>query len=159
MSEFINNKKLVGVCGLYCGGCDNYLAFTNEGKHLLESEKFRNKDLEKLKCEGCNSGHQSEHCFQCKMRLCAEEKNILHCSKCDNYPCDELKNFKSEAENWPGAIHRKHIFNNLEEINKSGETEWLKKSEEWWRCKCGQRFSYYEKLCSKCGIILASYVK
>jgi len=159
LRSFNNDKNLVGVCGLYCGGCDNYLAFTKEGKHLLKSEKYLEKNLTKLECEGCNSTRQSEHCFKCKMRLCAKEKNILHCRKCNEYPCEKLKEFKNEAKTWAGAVHRKYIFKNLEEITRIGETEWLKRMGDKWLCQCGQRFSYYESSCSKCGSILSSYAK
>ena len=151
-----NNSKLVGICGLYCGACDNYLAFQPGHDHLLTQEKFV-KDRENEYCEGCNSNKVSLHCSQCYMRACAKQKEIINCAYCSEYPCDEITKFKSDAEKWDGAKHRKYIFINNEELVKEGEMVWLNNQKIQWTCECGKAFSFYETNCSSCGKKLNSY--
>ncbi len=155
-----NNQEidinLVGICGLYCGACDNYLAFNPNHDHLLLKDKFLKKK-ENEYCTGCNSNKVSLHCSKCKMRICAKNQNIISCGYCSKYPCKEIFNFKSESEKLNGAKHRKDIMTNTEELVKSGEFEWLKKQQEKWTCECGKAYSFYEEKCSNCGVALKSY--
>lgn len=151
------DKKLVGSCGLYCGACDNYLAFQPAGKHLLKTEKFIEENLDLLRCEGCNSNSLSEHCSKCEMMQCAKSKGYLHCGECGDFPCAMIIKFRTDGEKWDFAKHRLDILNNINEINKLGIDIWLKDSAEQWTCECGQPYSYYEQVCVRCNNKLESY--
>jgi len=153
------HKKLLGVCGLYCGACDNYLAFTESGQHLLKTEKYIGKDLEPLMCKGCSSNALSDHCCKCEMRKCAQSKGISFCGACESFPCEKVTMFHAEGHKWDKAKHRLDIIKNSQRTKTIGVDEWLKESEKKWTCKCGQHFSFYESECSKCNKSLKSYSK
>lgn len=46
-------------------------------------------------CAGClaTTGRQIAHCSECKIRVCAIEKNVRNCAHCSDYPCQKLKEF------------------------------------------------------------------
>ena len=157
MKEIVRNTELIGRCGLFCGACDNYLAFKPGKEKLLENEKFQNKENEY--CEGCNSEKVSAHCSICKMRLCAIDKNIISCGDCECFPCTEIVKFKNEGDKFSGAKHRKYIFDNINEYRKTGCLSWLANQDRKWTCKCGTKFSFYERNCQVCGTLLESYAE
>ena len=150
-------KELIGICGLYCGGCDNYLAFQPDGRHLLKTQKYAGKDHAPLKCGGCNSSSLSEHCGSCAIRKCARGKNLLHCGECGAFPCGKIEEFHRDGEKWEIAKHRLDILKNSESLKETNPASWLRMFAAKWTCRCGQRFSYYESRCSNCGATLASY--
>ncbi len=152
------NYSLVGACGLYCGACDHYRAFAGGSEHLLKRDKFKVENIDEVSCRGCHSDKLTKHCNECKMRLCAKSKDILHCGLCSDYPCDLIKTFHSDGYRWEGAKHRGDIFKNIEELKKSSADRWLEVQNETWSCKkCGYKFTFYEKECHKCGETLDSY--
>ena len=92
------NYSLIGACGVYCGSCSHYKAFLNENK---ESTKISHEtyfdwkekiDLNNIEvCKGCHSDELTKHCSECKIRLCAKNKNVHNCSSCNNFPCSLIK--------------------------------------------------------------------
>jgi len=52
---------------------------------------------EKMNCGGCV---HIENPFwgKCEVKLCCEGKNIGHCGKCANFPCETLKRFAYDKE-------------------------------------------------------------
>ncbi|HBI39292.1 MAG TPA: hypothetical protein DDY71_16745 [Spirochaetia bacterium] len=152
-------KDLVGFCGLYCGACDNYLAFTKEKKDLLSNEKFQVSDIETLSCSGCHTNKLTEHCSKCLLRKCAMEKEIDSCGFCQKYPCDDLKKFQGDGLKWQGARHRVDVFKNIEQLTDTGIEKWIQNQENKWKCDCGLTYSYYEKKCNRCGKELCSYAE
>ncbi|KAB2945655.1 DUF3795 domain-containing protein [Candidatus Methanoperedens sp. BLZ2] len=57
----------IGKCGIACGLCKNF----NNG------------------CSGCEIENISKH--SCIIFNCAENKNIEHCLKCNDYPCNLMR--------------------------------------------------------------------
>ena len=150
-------KDLIGFCGLYCGACDNYLAFKKDNEHLLENEKFKTIELQELSCNGCHSEKLTEHCGKCLLRKCAIDKGIDSCGYCPKYPCDELKKFKNDGHKWQGAKHRKDTLVNINYLLENDLENWIIRQENRWKCECGLSYSYYEKNCNNCGKRLNSY--
>jgi hypothetical protein len=146
--------KLLGACGLYCGACYHYRASFPEGKHLLEDAARKGKNTEAFTCQGCHGGalYMYSHCTQCKIRICAEEKSLAHCGLCSQYPCEQLKAFQHD-----GRIHHLDIMDNLAELKTKEPEQWLEKQARQWTCECGTRFSWYETHCHTCGNSLKSY--
>jgi hypothetical protein len=143
-------RLLVGACGLYCGACPAYLASLPDGKHLLEKANLKKGDEESYICKGCHSNHLG--CSKCKIRVCVEEKEIAHCGLCLEFPCNRMSAFQSD-----GVAHHRDVFDNLEDLKTKGSDKWLEEQKQRWRCKCGNVFSWYEKVCSKCNASLSSY--
>jgi hypothetical protein len=146
--------KLLGVCGLYCGACYHYRASFPEGAHLVEEAARQGRARQGFSCQGCRSDRLYVHpgCALCEFRACAEEKGIVHCGLCAEYPCDRLRAFQSD-----GRPHHRDVLDNLESLRALGPERWLAEQERRWRCACGALFSWYETHCRRCGAALDSY--
>ncbi len=100
--------QILGVCGLYCGACEHYFAYTAEGAHIRQTRQTDDSQIEE--CKGCRSNILTLSCSKCSIRECAAGKNVLHCGLCGEYPCDQLKQFQHD-----GRMHHIAI---LEPIRK-----------------------------------------
>ncbi len=149
-----DSSPLPGVCGLYCGACYHNRASFPEGQHLLEEVICQGRDLKGFTCKGCRSAVLYVHpgCAECQIRACAEEKDLIHCGLCPEFPCARLKAFQSD-----GRVHHRDILVQLEELALKGVEQWLMEQAQRWMCECGTKFSWYEEFCSDCGVPLASY--
>ena len=67
---------LIGFCGVDCSACPDYVNY---------------------KCPGCRAsvGLSDEECMAAQ---CCMDKNILICGQCNDYPCDDMKEFFEETE-------------------------------------------------------------
>jgi hypothetical protein len=148
------NFALLGVCGLYCGACYHYRAASPEGKHLLALAVQQGRSEDDFTCGGCRSDKLYIHpgCSECAFRACTDEKGLLHCGLCVDYPCGRLKAFQAD-----GRPHHADIFDNIEDLIASGHERWLAKQERRWTCRCGAKFSWYEERCHACEGPLNSY--
>ncbi|MBN2325244.1 MAG: DUF3795 domain-containing protein [Spirochaetes bacterium] len=142
--------RLLGFCGLYCGACNHYRASYSEGSHLYGAG-----DLERFVCRGCRGETALLHegCDVCGIRLCAEKNGLIHCGRCEEFPCDQLIEFQHDARH----IHHLDIVGNLRKIEEKGPSPWLEAQEERWTCECGLCYSWYEVRCNRCGAGLISY--
>ena len=154
MNKLNESMELLAACGLYCGACYHYRAGTPEGTHLLEEASQRELEMEGYTCQGCRSNKLYIHtgCAECKIRECTDQKGILHCGACTEFPCEKLTTFQND-----GRIHHLDILKNLAELNRKGNDLWLQEQARLWTCSCGNRFSWYEETCSRCGSGLPSY--
>jgi len=98
--------EMIAYCGLNCDECKAFKATQKRdfewkkqiAEHWMEQLKveFEPQDAE---CNGCKSGVISGWCRKiCRIRPCAQEKNVKTCAHCDNYPCSMLKEFLSKEE-------------------------------------------------------------
>ncbi len=93
----------IAYCGLDCGECRAFKAtmakdsswkktIAEEWNETLKTE-FEPEDIE---CYGCKSDVISGWCRKiCKVRPCAERRNLGTCAECVDYPCENLKAFLS----------------------------------------------------------------
>jgi hypothetical protein len=97
-----SEKALVATCGGYCGGCPFcYLAYINNDeklKKVRELSKQFSMDIkpDDIGCLGCHGSIRSRWCASCSIRQCTEEKGILTCAFCDEFPCEKLKEYYEE---------------------------------------------------------------
>jgi len=132
-------------CGLYCGACGVLIA--NERDKLEQLAKAWEVEPEKLECHGCKSETSSSFCVSCNIRSCAESKEIDFCFQCEQFPCTRLVEFKNDK-----YTHHSIILRNLAFIRDKGVGEWLEEQRIRWSCpSCGERFSWYDEICKKCG--------
>jgi hypothetical protein len=140
-------KDSAAVCGLYCESCGVYIATENNDVDELERLAAMLKtEKEEILCKGCRSDVLSPHCRNCEFRRCAEEKGLVNCEDCSDFPCSQLKDFQKQrphrAELFEFAILRKEI----------GIDRWLEKMKKDYSCEsCGTVNSPYYIVCKKCG--------
>ncbi len=109
---------MIAYCGLHCNECKAFKATQAKdyeqkkqiARHWSDQGeiKFKPEDVD---CHGCKSDTISGFCRKlCKIRPCAEEKKVKTCAHCDDYLCEELKEYLSTD---PVAAR------NLEKIRKT----------------------------------------
>ena len=127
-------RNLTAPCGIPCFECTVYKAKTDENIQKAISVRL-GIDFDKAYCDGCrnrdgvaflfekNNIFPDGNCIlfgnekgQCKIYLCAEEKQIHNCSECNDFPCDLLQPLADRANLLP---HNLKIYN-LSLIKKLG---------------------------------------
>lgn len=132
-------------CGLYCGACDVLVA--NEKDEVEKAAKAWNMKPEQLRCHGCKSTINAVFCADCVIKPCAETREIEFCSQCDEYPCSRLREFRDDEN-----PHHSIVLRNLDFIREQGVDAWLEEQRDRWSCPgCGEKCSWYDKTCRKCG--------
>ena len=139
------DKQLAAVCGLYCEACSLFIATTGDPARLKGLAARFQLSEEAIKCYGCRSAKRGPYCENCKMFACAAERGIDFCSKCEEYPCDDLKQFQAAMP------HRIDLWADLERIKSIGYRQWLKEIRENYACpRCQIINSAYDLKCRKC---------
>jgi len=151
MDKKIEDENLIAFCGLYCNDCHGYngkipYLARDLRKELRQNhydkfasfistysfgKDFKNYDecykvlgaMVKFRCrKGCRNGGGSPFC---KIRKCAQKKELDGCWKCDLFEnCKELK----FLENIHGDAHIK----NLKKIKKEGKKDFVKGKTLWY---------------------------
>jgi len=147
-------NMLLAACGLYCGACYHYRASFYESERLQREAARRGRASEGFACRGCRSDKLYIHpgCAHCEIRACTDRRGIIHCGLCTEFPCERLKAFQSD-----GRRHHEDILTDLKRLNETGADKWLAEQAQRWQCECGERYSWYEETCDRCGKALASY--
>ncbi len=150
-----SNYELLGYCGLFCGSCDHYRALFDEDILLLNKTIKKGIKIKKETCKGCRGDIEFIHqgCDICKIKKCAENKNLIHCGVCINFPCKLLNEFRNDER----YIHHLDVIDNLKDLYIEGPINWLNKQEKNWKCECGKPYSWYDVKCKKCNQKLISY--
>ena len=131
------NREYICYCGLYCGNCAVKVKVEPASKILYEEMKkagfeeiihlipdgdkfwsFLKGMVFKGVCISCKEGSGNP---QCKVRICAKEKNVEICALCKSYPC-EL--FAKYFEGYPILEHDNSFF------REKGMDEWAKLQNE-----------------------------
>jgi hypothetical protein len=132
-------------CGLYCGACPVLVA--NETGQLAETARKWDMKPEELVCGGCKSGVECVYCRSCRLKACAQDKQIESCVECAEYPCLQLIDFRNDSH-----PHHSAVLGNLSRIRKIGVRNWLTEQKTRWSCSmCGTRFTWYDETCAQCG--------
>jgi hypothetical protein len=140
------NKTLCAVCGLFCPSCTIYIA-THEDPERLKAMAARfNAPVEEMECDGCRSDRLNLFCrTKCKMLKCAAGKGIDFCGSCEEFPCEELKEFQAARP------HRIELWDSQKRIKEAGWETWFEEMAENYSCSCGAINSAYDLKCRKCG--------
>lgn len=117
---------LVGACGLYCGECEVYVAFSEGDLEKQEeiaesiSRQFGAEvGPEQIICGGCRGPEEISFCAGCKIRPCATARGFATCAECDEMDdCETLGVFL-------GTDIGRAARRGLEGIQKLGLQEWL----------------------------------
>jgi hypothetical protein len=137
---------------LYCGACGIYRAYIDNGDFLKKlAERFKCPQ-EKVRCEGCMA--LTSECWgnDCKIVQCLENKGLEFCYQCGEYEKDSCEKFVKLAQRY--AKIGVNVKANLERIKRGETEEWLRESEDKYRCPfCGKPLPVYgtEGKCYHCG--------
>jgi hypothetical protein len=90
----------ISYCGIDCMQCPALRATVNNDDVLREkaAKMFSTGKIllkkEDINCYGCHSDYRcTKLCMPCKIRACADMKDLGTCAECDNYPCDKINEF------------------------------------------------------------------
>jgi hypothetical protein len=141
-----SDKSLAAVCGLFCPSCTVYIATHEDPERLkILAERF-GLPPEELMCDGCRAERRSFYCRgRCHMAKCAAGKGIDFCGGCDEFPCDNLKEFQSQLP------HRIELWDSLKRIDEAGWGTWFAEQTSDYSCDCGTINSAYDFECRECG--------
>jgi len=102
---------------------DEILAWFKEKRNLTLKP-------EQIKCEGCKGPLDVHWSADCKMMLCAKEKDVQYCFECSDFPCSVLNKFASD-----GAAHHKKTVENLKRMREVGRDAWIAEQEKNGKCE------------------------
>lgn len=150
----MEGEHLAAVCGTYCGACGLYRARRdNNPQHMVEllQTLFEQWQMppDDFDCDGCLAGGRLiGYCLECKMRLCAAEKEgVTRCSDCPDFPCSIITDFNNDG--WP---HHALVLDKLRSMQEIGLEAWVKNEKEFWSCpQCQTPVAWYTKTCYECG--------
>ncbi len=138
MTDTRFSADLVAPCGMNCGICKSYLAYSRNVPY---------KKGEIYHCKGCIE--RNKNCAFIK-RDCEKirKKQIRFCHECPEMPCKNLAKIDSHYS----ARYGMSMVENLEMIQKKGMNSFLLDEEEKYRCpSCGDLISVHDGKCYKCG--------
>lgn len=127
------DEKMLAMCGMNCSVCYKHLSVKKYSKS----------------CHGCRQGDETlpNSCRKCKIKDCANEKNLKNCFLCKDYPCKWIKTLdKSYRQRYDVSL----IENGLC-CKKDGIDSFLRQEKKKWTCpKCKGIISLHDKFCSEC---------
>lgn len=102
-----NMDEMIAYCGLNCLMCPIYLATSEENdekkkqmridivNQCKEQYGMEIKLEDVTDCDGCKAeaARLFSGCKDCRIRLCARQKNIENCAYCGQYICEKLEKF------------------------------------------------------------------
>jgi hypothetical protein len=104
----------------------------------------------KKPCLGCLGEDKAKpnHCRVCKIKSCANERGLTHCSQCCEFPCKLIKNLdKSYRQRYQTSL-----IKNSEHLREYGVDQYLLTEHQRWTCaQCGGVICIHDHLCSECG--------
>ncbi len=138
--------RQAAVCGLFCTACTVFIGTREDPDRLKVMAERLQISVEELSCEGCRAENRSLRCQTCQFVSCAAEKGVDFCSECDEYPCEDLKEFQAAMP------HRIELWDDLERIRDVGYEQWFEEKVERYSCpQCQTLNSAYDMTCRKCG--------
>jgi hypothetical protein len=146
-------RKLVGICGIYCGTCPKYLApRIPDEAYLRQSSMETGYSVDEIQCDGCLSDRVYRDCVDCRhgFRRCAQEKNVTWCFQCGDFPCQRLRGFL-DIHVVNGISHHARLIEELQSMKDEGIDTWIEKQEESSCCRqCDKRLYWSDHQCPDC---------
>ena len=129
--------ELIAPCGMNCGICKRYLAFSRG----IPEERGK-----VIHCSGCLP--QNKICLikrSCKKLL---KNEIKFCFECENIPCSNLARLDKRYR----GRYSVSMIENLKDLKEKGMKKFLETQEEKHKCpKCGDVISVHDSKCYTCG--------
>ncbi len=123
----MDKRRLTSPCGLDCFNCGTYVEnITDEWKE--QASKHLNIPMDEVPCKGCRD--EEGHCKfgpnqECDTWKCVQEKGLLFCHECDEFPCGKFAPTQQGAD-FP---HNMKVYN-LCRMKLNGLDNWIEESLE-----------------------------
>jgi len=128
---------LIAPCGMNCGICKAYLAYSRG------VPKQRGKVTH---CAGCLP--RNKNCFVKRGCRKLRKKEVNSCYECNDVPCQNLDRLDRRYR----QRYNMSMIENLKEIKEKGTEEFLRIQREKYRCpECGDVISVHDVKCYVCG--------
>ena len=139
MSQTPFNADLIAPCGMNCGICKAYLAYT----HNVPRQRGK-----VTHCAGCLP--RAKNCYIKRGCKKLSKHLIQSCSECDTMPCKHLEHLDKRYR----ERYCMSMVENLDEIKSEGLDEFLVSQQEKYRCpNCGDVVCVHDGKCYSCGYI------
>jgi hypothetical protein len=131
--------ELIAPCGMNCGICKAYLAYTHNVPRQRGKVTY---------CTGCVA--RAKNCYIKRACKKLSKHQIQSCSQCDTMPCEKLAHLDKRYR----TRYNMSMVENLKEIKDKGIEEFLKSQREKYRCpSCGGVVSVHDGKCYSCGFV------
>ncbi|NQT74075.1 MAG: DUF3795 domain-containing protein [Chloroflexi bacterium] len=158
--ESKNSSLLAAPCGLYYGACSIYQAVRRADTEFLTVAAIGITEMmgilaeaKDLQCDGCLSEVRSIQCRECLLRDCALSKGLTHCAKCNEFPCQQIIDFKNDQ-----FAHHSEVIENIRRQQDIGIEGWIEEQQKRWRCpSCDNETEWYAVQCHHCGNALEGH--
>src|SRR3990172_9323086 len=128
--------ELIAPCGMNCGICKSYLAFSRG----IPAEKGKVSH-----CSGCLP--RDKNCYVKRPCKPLSKKKIRFCFECSQMPCKNLERLDKRYQNG----YAMSMVQNLKEIQTNGIEPFLKNQEAKCKCpNCGDVVSVHDGKCYSC---------
>ena len=136
----IQDRDLIAPCGMNCGICSAYLAYT---------ESIPRKRGRITHCSGCRIRHKK--CVYIKGD-CPQLRDgrVQFCYECKDFPCKRLETLDRRYRTRYGMS----MIENLHELKETGIDAFLASQREKYRCpQCGEMICIHNGKCYRCDTI------
>ena len=128
--------ELITPCGMNCGICKRYLAYSRG----IPEEKGK-----VIHCLGCLP--QNRNCFIKRGCKKLRQDDIKYCYECEDMPCENLDRIDRRYR----KRYNMSMVENLRELKEKGMKQFLKSQEEKYECPiCGDVISVHDGKCYAC---------
>ncbi len=128
---------LMAPCGMNCGVCKRYLAFSRG----VPAERGKI-----IHCIGCRP--QGKNCYIKRGCKKLGKNQIEYCHECTEMPCKNLAHLEKRYQ----ERYATSLVGNLKELKEKGIAQLLRTQEARFKCpNCGDVVSIHDKKCYTCG--------
>ena len=139
MTQKLFAPELIAPCGMNCGICKAYIAYT----HRIPRQRGR-----VTYCAGCRP--RAKNCYIKRNCKKLTSRQVQYCFECDAMPCKNLNHLDTRYRERYGMS----MVENLKMLKAEGMDEFLKKQEEKYRCpNCGDVVCVHDGKCYNCGFV------
>lgn len=129
--------ELIAPCGMNCGICKGYLAYSRG----IPRERGKVSH-----CSGCLP--RNKNCFIKRGCKKLAKNEIKFCFECEDVPCENLDRVDRRYR----KRYDMSMVENLKELKEKGMKKFLKNQEEKYECpECGDVISVHDRKCYSCG--------
>jgi len=129
--------ELIAPCGMNCGICKGYLAYSRG----IPRERGKVSH-----CSGCLP--RNKNCFIKRGCKKLAKNEIKFCFECEDMPCENLDRVDRRYR----KRYDMSMVENLKELKEKGMKKFLKNQKEKYECpECGDVISVHDRKCYSCG--------
>lgn len=100
-------------------------------------------------CDGCLKIDQGkpEHCRKCRIKECVQNKKLIYCYECPDFPCKLIKNIEKSYN----SRYSTSLIQNSLMVKEKGMVVFLNEQKNKFTCfQCGGVISLHDFECSEC---------